>query len=41
MNGLEYARLVGSFNWIEFYNKYGGVIRTFRELSSLLTHPCS
>jgi hypothetical protein len=30
--GPEYPKLVGSFNWIEFFTKYGAVIRTFREL---------
>jgi tetratricopeptide (TPR) repeat protein len=30
--GPEYAKLVGSFNWIEFFTKYGRVIRSFREL---------
>lgn len=28
----EYPRLVGSFNWIEFFNRNGAVIRTFREV---------
>lgn len=28
----NYPRLVGSFDWITFYNRFGGVIRTFREM---------
>jgi hypothetical protein len=30
--GPDYPKLVGSFNWIEFFNRYGYVIRTFREI---------
>ena len=32
--GPEYPKLVGSFNWIEFFNRHGSVIRTFREILS-------
>lgn len=28
----EYPKLVSSFDWIEFFHRYGAVIRTFREL---------
>ena len=30
----NYANLVNSFNWMEFFNKYGETIRIFRELLS-------
>jgi len=30
--GPGYAKLVGSFNWIDFFNRFGVVIATFREL---------
>jgi cellulose biosynthesis protein BcsQ len=30
--GPDYPKLVGSFNWIEFFNRHGSVIRTFREM---------
>jgi MinD-like ATPase involved in chromosome partitioning or flagellar assembly len=30
--GPGYAKLVGSFNWVEFFNRFGAVIATFREL---------
>lgn len=30
----EYPKLVGSFSWIEFFDRYGAVIRSFRELVS-------
>jgi hypothetical protein len=28
----NYARLASGFNWVGFYNEFGGVIRTFREM---------
>jgi len=28
----HYAELVGSFDWVEFYNKFGAVIEAFRDL---------
>jgi len=28
----DYARLASAFNWVNFYNQFGGVIRTFREM---------
>jgi tetratricopeptide (TPR) repeat protein len=31
----EYPKLVGTFNWIELFERYGGVIRTFRELLAM------
>jgi tetratricopeptide (TPR) repeat protein len=30
--GPDYAKLVGSFSWIQFFHEYGGVIKVFREL---------
>ena len=32
--GPEYSKLVGSFRWIEFYDRFGAVISTFRDLLS-------
>jgi hypothetical protein len=32
--GADYARLVSAFDWVEFYEKHGGVFRALRELAS-------